>query len=141
MHNTEIRIRGYHLDLFGHVNNARYLEFLEEARWAIFDDKLNLEDLARGGFAFTVVNININYRHPAFLHDTLCIESRLSKVGSRSAVIRQTVINKKSAVPIADADVTFVMLDAKSQKAALLEGRLKETLLQTIGPESSLETG
>ncbi|WP_269434919.1 thioesterase family protein [Desulfosarcina ovata] len=62
MHNTEIRIRGYHLDLFGHVNNARYLEFLEEARWAIFDDKLNLEDLARGGFAFTVVSLPYTFK-------------------------------------------------------------------------------
>ncbi|XLM23374.1 thioesterase, partial [Chromobacterium piscinae] len=32
-HHTRIKVRGYHLDLFGHVNNARYLEFLEEARW------------------------------------------------------------------------------------------------------------
>lgn len=25
-------MRSYHLDGYGHVNNARYLEFLEEAR-------------------------------------------------------------------------------------------------------------
>ncbi len=30
-----IRVRGYHVDLFRHVNNARYLELLEEGRWAI----------------------------------------------------------------------------------------------------------
>ena len=29
-----VRVRNYHLDGYGHVNNARYLEFLEEARWA-----------------------------------------------------------------------------------------------------------
>ena len=27
----EIKIRGYHADMFGHVNHARYLEFMEEA--------------------------------------------------------------------------------------------------------------
>ncbi len=30
---TQIKVRGYHLDVYQHVNNARYLEFLEEARW------------------------------------------------------------------------------------------------------------
>ena len=30
---TQIKVRGYHLDGYQHVNNARYLEFLEEARW------------------------------------------------------------------------------------------------------------
>ncbi len=38
MNPTTIRIRGYHLDGYGHVNNARYLEFLEEARWAYFSN-------------------------------------------------------------------------------------------------------
>ena len=27
---TQIKVRGYHLDVYQHVNNARYLEFLEE---------------------------------------------------------------------------------------------------------------
>ena len=27
---TFIKVRGYHLDVYQHVNNARYLEFLEE---------------------------------------------------------------------------------------------------------------
>lgn len=30
----KLTVRNYHLDGYGHVNNARYLEFLEEARWA-----------------------------------------------------------------------------------------------------------
>ena len=30
---TKIKVRGFHLDVYQHVNNARYLEFLEEARW------------------------------------------------------------------------------------------------------------
>ena len=38
MHQTVVRVRGYHLDVFQHVNNARYLEFLEEARWSYFED-------------------------------------------------------------------------------------------------------
>ena len=132
MHISEIKVRGYHLDVFGHVNNARYLEFLEEARWAIFDDKLDLEDLGRDGFIFTVVNININYRSSALIHDVLRIETDLASMGSRSAVIRQHVKNRKNGKTVVDADVTFVMLDATSGKAASLEGELKQTLLNVI---------
>lgn len=29
---THINARGYHLDVYRHDNNARYLEFLEEVR-------------------------------------------------------------------------------------------------------------
>ena len=134
MHTIEIKVRGYHLDVFGHVNNARYLEFLEEARWALFDDKVNLEDLAKDGFVFTVVNININinYRQAAFLHDVLRVETSMAEFGKRSAILRQIVKNKATGTVVADADVTFVMVAIKEQKAAPLEGMLKERLMQVV---------
>ena len=128
IHTIEIKIRGYHLDLFGHVNNARYLEFLEEARWAAFEKTVDLEDLARNGYAFTVVNINISYRRPALMHDVICVESEVTKWGRRSAVIHQAVKRKGTDTVIADADVTFVMVDTQKQKTAVLEGELLEIL-------------
>ena len=128
IHTIDIKIRGYHLDLFGHVNNARYLEFLEEARWAAFEKTVNLEDLARKGYAFTVVNINISYRRPALMNDVIRVETRIAKWGTRSAVIRQEVKNKATGELVADADVTFVIFDTRRQQTALLEGELKETL-------------
>ena len=32
----EFNVRGYELDSFGHVNNAVYLNYLEQARWEMF---------------------------------------------------------------------------------------------------------
>jgi thioesterase-3 len=132
MHTTEIKVRGYHLDVFGHVNNARYLEFLEEGRWALFDRKAHLEDLAKEGLMFTVVNININYRQAACLHDVLVVETGIAEFGKRSAILRQIVKDKATRAVVADATVTFVMVSIKDQKAAPLEGRLKERIMQVL---------
>lgn len=129
----EIKIRGYHLDLFGHVNNARYLEFLEEARWAAFENAVGLDDLARKGYAFTVVNININYRRPALINDILSVESQVTRWNRHSAVIHQVVKLKGTGTVVADADVTFVVLDTKKQKAAALEGEILD-LLRRVYP-------
>lgn len=131
LHTIDIKVRGYHLDVYGHVNNARYLEFLEEARWAAVEKTLDLEALAREGYAFTVVNINISYRRPAYINEILHIETHLSRLGERSAVIHQAVKLKGTETVIADADVTFVMFDTKKRATAPLEGRLLE-LLKTI---------
>ena len=133
MRTVEIKVRGYHLDVFGHVNNARYLEFLEEGRWALFDEGINLEDLAREGFAFNVVNINIDYRQPVFLNDLICVETGLEKIGHRSATLRQTVKRQASGEVVADAAVTFVMLSLQEKKAAVLEGPLRERILSVFG--------
>ena len=127
--NTEIKIRGYHTDLYQHVNNARYLEFLEEARWQLFEDHLDLEALMRGGFLFFVVNINISYRSPARVGDIVRVRSGLRKIGNKSAVIRQQIVNKPSNSVCVDADVTFVIADTGGRPLKL-ETDLKEMLLQ-----------
>jgi len=46
--------------------------------------------------------------------------------------IEITVKNKATGVTVADADVTFVMVAIQEQKAAPLEGRLKEQIMQVL---------
>ncbi|MFH0976809.1 MAG: thioesterase family protein [Spirochaetota bacterium] len=131
IHTVEIKVRGYHVDVFGHVNNARYLEFLEEARWDAIEESIDVRDIMQNGYAFNVVNININYRRPAVPNDVLVIESEIAKLNSRSGIVHQAVKLKGTETIVADADVTFVMFDVKNNKVAVLEGDLL-ALLQKV---------
>jgi len=127
-HHTKIKVRGYHLDLYSHVNNARYLEFLEEARWTFFEDRADLPAFLASGIALIVVNINIDYRHPATMNDELVIETSVKSVGNRSAVLRQCVKLVGSDKIAAQADVTVVAYDGQQQKAIPIDGQLRELL-------------
>lgn len=131
-HLTEIKVRGYHLDIYQHVNNARYLEFLEEARWGYLEDNGDIEFFAELGLAWVIVNININYREAATMGHTLQISTQFSKIGSKSAMVRQEVRIKGSDRLAADADITFVCLDQKTGKAVPIEGALKERLQRQL---------
>jgi len=130
-HATAIKVRGYHLDLYGHVNNARYLEFLEEARWSFFEECSDLPWFLQCGLALIVVNINIDYRHPATMGDELLVHTSVKSLGNRSAVMHQRVCLAGSDKLVAEADVTFVVFDAQQNKAVALDGKLKE-LLQAL---------
>ena len=82
MSDTAIRIRNYHLDGYGHVNNARYLEFLEEARWHFFERHNLLAGL--GGISILVARADIRYLRPATEGDTLLIRSRIRALPRQS---------------------------------------------------------
>jgi thioesterase-3 len=129
---TEIKVRGYHADLYGHVNNARYLELLEEARWNHFENKINYEAFTKNGWAFVIVNVNINYRKPAVPGDTLQIRTEYKSHGSRSMILHQTCYLNHTDAVAADADVTFVVLNAATGKVMSLEGELLAMLLPGI---------
>lgn len=121
----EIRIRGYHTDLYQHVNNARYLEFLEEGRWQLLDDYLNIDAFLKTGLSFFVVNINISYKSQARLNDVILIQSGLGKLGNKSGVIKQQIINKNTGAVCVVADITFVIAGPNG-KPLKFEGDLKE---------------
>ncbi len=125
---TTIKVRGYHLDVYQHVNNARYLEFLEEARWQWLEEADAFNWLMAQKLAFVVVNININYRRPAVLDDRLVIESDVSQLSGRSGIIAQRVLLAEDRTLVADALLTFVCIDLRTQKAVPLEGELRERL-------------
>ena len=136
-HQTDIRVRGYHLDLYQHVNNARYLEFLEEARWQYFEDAHVLEAFLASGLGLAVVNININYRRGAVMNDRLVIHTRFKTISQRSAVLEQIIKLKNSDTVVADAEITFVVVDPKANKAVALEGDLAALLTRLVEDEAA----
>tara|TARA_R110001606_G_scaffold372953_1_gene530193 strand:+ start:92 stop:526 length:435 start_codon:yes stop_codon:yes gene_type:complete len=125
---VQLRVRGYHLDGYGHVNNARYLEFMEEGRWDYFDQHpAMIKELHQAGRAFVVVNLNIDYLAAARHGDDLEIMTGIVNVGERSGLCHHRIVRKDGTV-IAQADLTFVLLDMRANKAAAIEGEVRDAL-------------
>ncbi|OJA04407.1 thioesterase family protein [Halomonas sp. QHL1] len=134
---VQLRVRGYHLDGYGHVNNARYLEFMEEGRWDFFDQHPEMiKELHQAGRAFVVVNLNIDYLAAARQGDDLEVLTGIIDVGERSGLCHHRIVRKDGTV-IARADLTFVLLDMRANKAAAIEGEVREALAAlTLGKEA-----
>ncbi len=128
MHITTIKVRGFHTDMFGHVNNARYLEFLEEARWDWLNKFSSFEYFTNRNQSFVVVSLTINYRWPAVLNDELQISVEMKSIGNRSATVHQKLIRNSDRKLIADADVTFAVIEMATGKSVPLDYEMKKML-------------
>ncbi|MFC4974096.1 acyl-CoA thioesterase [Halomonas beimenensis] len=130
---TPIRVRGYHLDGYGHVNNARYLEFLEEGRWDYFDRHPDLAEVVRRErLGFVVVNLNLDYRRPAVAGDDLEVVTSIAEIGTRRMRIRQRIRHAVSGRAVADADLTFLLMDFSTQRAVTIEGEVRDRLAALV---------
>ena len=109
-----IRVRNYHLDGYGHVNNARYLEFLEEARWAFFEEHGLLSEI--DVLMLVVVRTDIRYRRAAVDGDILRFEGRLKELTSRHIILTQNIVlpSGKNAV---EAESTLMVVSAESGRS------------------------
>ncbi len=79
-------IRETHLDTFGHVNNATYLEILEEARWdLITHNGYGLDEVVRRRIGPTILEINLKFQRELRNRQRITIrtwmESYLGKIG------------------------------------------------------------
>lgn len=112
-----LRVRGYHVDAFGHVNHGRYVELLEEARWAFFDEWPALTAaLQAKRIIHAVVNIHVDYKSQATVGDLLRIETAPIRVGRSSLLVEQTIRQADSGKVVVVAKVLNVYLDSASVK-------------------------
>ena len=125
-YSTDITVRGFHIDVFGHTNNARYLEFMEIARWDALQPIISSGFFEKHNLGFVIVNININYKAPSFVNDILEVQTVMKNIGNKSITVYHNIFDKTKGHPVCDADVTFVMMDLKLRKSVVLEGDLRE---------------
>lgn len=121
MTTTQIKVRGYHEDRFGHVNNARYLEFLEDGRWDYLEEQGIDESFFGKHHIFpVVVRVTISYRRPASAGDVLVVTTQLARRGSRRVILNQEVRFALSDEICVKAEVTVVFLDKLSGRPVTL---------------------
>ena len=77
-----IRPRFRDTDAMGHVNNAVYMTYFEIARteyWRQMTDSPNYQ-----GVPFILAHTSIDFRSPAFVHESLSIGVRVVRIGRSS---------------------------------------------------------
>ncbi|MBO8164602.1 MAG: acyl-CoA thioesterase [Brevibacillus sp.] len=116
-HVFETVVRSTEVDTIGHLNNAKYLEYMEWGRvdW-MCQSGLTLEVLRGRGILPVVVNINVNFRRELGMGERVKVVSRPLHGGNKSFVIRHELYNQAGELAC-DADVTMVMIDANTRRA------------------------
>jgi thioesterase III len=113
----EAVVRCTEIDVNGHVNNAKYVEYLEWGREEWYDRHGFAYDRLKDLGAITVVvNINLNYRRPCHQGDQLRIITWPRGRGRTSFTFAQR-IDRADGTAVADAVVTLVTIDPETRWA------------------------
>src|SRR5262245_62082377 len=119
----EAVVRCTEIDVNGHVNNAKFVEYLEWGREEWYDRHGFAYDRLEGLGAITVVgNINLIYRRPCHQGDRLRISTRPQGRGRTSFTFTQRIDRADGTV--ADAVVTLVTVDPNTRRARPLPEEL-----------------
>ena len=114
-----IVIREQHLDTFGHVNNARYLEIFEQARWdLITENGFGLDYVQSSGTGPVILEINLRFVREVKNRQHLLVRSYLDSYEGKIGRMTQLLIDDQDQV-CCEGKFVIAQWDTKTRKLIL----------------------
>lgn len=115
----QVLIKEHHLDTFSHVNNATYLELLEEARWEFLHERgFDLKSIHELGIGPIVLECHIKFLKELRLRQPIVIESQMISYEKKIGVMRQDIYDGQEVI-CCQAQMTFGFFDMSTRKLIL----------------------
>ena len=114
-HPTEVRYGD--LDPQGHVNNAKYLTYFEQARiYYLIQLGLFNKDQSFMEVGVIIADIHITYHATTHYGDAIKIGVKIAKIGNKSLSVEQCVMDANTGKITASATIVMVTFDYEGLK-------------------------
>lgn len=109
-HRTTLQVRFRDIDAFGHVNNAVFFSYVEQARIRY------LLDVLEPGTGFDrlpliLAHVQIDYRSPILFDDEIVVETRVDRIGRTSFAMSHRMTAAADGRLVGDVDSVLVTYD------------------------------
>ena len=109
-------IREFHLDTFGHVNNATYLTIFEEARWEIVTSQgYGLDKIKETQQGPIILDVQIKFLKELRLRTQATIKTQILSYTDKISKLKQWIEDSSGKV-YAEAEFTVGLFDMKTRK-------------------------
>ena len=112
----QTQILEHRLDTFGHVNNARYLELYEEARWDFIENSgYGLDQILSNQQGPVVLDVNCRFKRELKNREMITIVSKTIEWSGKISRLEQKIVKADGQIA-SEAVFTFGFMDFKQRK-------------------------
>lgn len=124
---TRLRVRHHEMDSLGHVNNAVYQHYLEQAAVEHSEHLgFNLERYRSLGGLFVMRRIQIDYLRPAVAGDTLEVTTWLHQIRGSRAIRHYEICKPSEPELLVTAEALWVWVDLSTMRPRAIPNVLLE---------------
>ncbi|MDE7110299.1 MAG: acyl-CoA thioesterase [Muribaculaceae bacterium] len=111
---TNVQIRFTDIDMLGHLNNSVYTQFMDLGKVDYFTT-INGGPIEWDSINLVIANINVNFLKQTTLYEPIEVVTRCEHIGTKSLILHQQIVNKKTGEVKADGRATMVSIDLKAK--------------------------
>ena len=116
IHEKTVLISEAHLDSFGHLNNARYLELFEQARWDLITGRgFGIDTIRQTGTGPVVLEVTARFLRELAPRESIVIRSQLLSYERKIGKLNQQMVKVDGTVAC-EAVFTFALFDMTRRK-------------------------
>lgn len=130
-HHIDIQPRFTDFDMFRHITNSAYMQYLDLAKAMFFNDILG-ETFSPEAVSSAIVNINIDFMAPTRPGEHVAVHTVCSRLGNRSFALCQEIFNPETNSVKCKAVTTLAGFDINKQQSADIPKPLRQALAKLI---------
>lgn len=136
---TQLRVRHYEMDALGHVNNAVYQHYLEQAAIEHSESLgFTVDRYRQLGGLFVLRRVELNYLRPAIAGDILEITTWLEKARGTRVTRHYQIRHQQQPDLIVTAEALWVWVNVASMRPQAIPTEVLEAFHQMMSDDSSV---
>jgi YbgC/YbaW family acyl-CoA thioester hydrolase len=128
---SEIPVRPDDIDMFQHVHNSRYLDYVQAARYdqMVRCYKMSMEEFMITGYGFVVKRAEINYKRPLVMGDIMLISTQVKEFNGSDIIVEFEIVNKKNEKVCCDGQMLYTMINLKTGRSEKISEEVQTKFL------------
>jgi YbgC/YbaW family acyl-CoA thioester hydrolase len=113
----QFKVLESHLDTFGHVNNATYLQLFEEARWDLITERgWGLKEVKERQIGPVILELNLKFKREITNREVITIESQSGDPLNKLVMTMHQKMIKENGDVAAILDIHVGLMDLQKRK-------------------------
>jgi thioesterase-3 len=128
---SEIAVRPDDIDMFQHVHNSRYLDYIQAARYDQMERcyKMTMEEFMIMGYGWVVKKATLNFKRALIMGDIMLISTQVKSIEGTDALVHFEIMNKKTEKLCCDGEMIYTMINLKTGRSEKISDEMKEKYL------------
>jgi YbgC/YbaW family acyl-CoA thioester hydrolase len=117
---TEYRVRPDDIDMYRHVHNSKYFDYVLAARYDQMERcyGMAMEVFLDKGFGWLVRSVYMDYKRPLILGDYFIVTTGINSINEKNCRVNFTIKNKATGKICCDGWFDFIMITIADGKLA-----------------------
>jgi acyl-CoA thioester hydrolase/thioesterase-3 len=119
---SDFRVRPDDLDMFQHVHNSKYFDYVLAARYDQMERcyGMSMDAFLKRGYGWVVQTAHVDYKRPLGLGDYFIVRTGIVTINAKGCRVEFTILNKATGKVCCDGWFDYVMINLQTGRGEIV---------------------